>query len=245
MEDVFSLDPTKLPCHIGIIMDGNGRWASQRGLQRTAGHKEGLNAAKRVVKAASELGIPYLTLYTFSTENWNRTKEEVAFLMNLISQHLRKEYNFYRKNKVRVIHSGDLLNLPKNVQREILAVTKDTSRFSGLTVNLAINYGGKNEITRSVNRWLAQKEENGKSLSLIDEEIIEKYLDCPEMPEADYIIRTGGEYRLSNFLIWESAYAELYFDQKMWPDWGKADLRTALAAYQKRNRRFGGTPCLH
>jgi len=245
MTDDFCLDPAKMPCHIGIIMDGNGRWASKRGLQRTAGHREGLNAAKRVVKAASDLGIQYLTLYTFSTENWRRAEEEVSFLMSLISQHLRKEYNFYRKNEIRVIHSGNLQTLPNNVQREIIAVTKDTAHFTGLTVNLAINYGGRDEIIRAVNRCLKQKGNDSHQPPAIDENSIEHNLDCPELPEADYIIRTGGEYRLSNFLLWESAYAELYFNEKYWPDWGKNDLIAALEVFQSRNRRFGGTPCHH
>ena len=240
MTDSPLLDPSRLPVHVGIIMDGNGRWAVKRSLPRTAGHQEGIKAAKRVVKSASDLGVKYLTLYTFSTENWKRAQDEVAFLMKLIGQHLKNEYTFYTANKIRVLHSGALEDLPRNVRKEIKTVTQDTAHFTGLTVNLAINYGGRGEIVRAVNRILnngSRKDAGKKSIGCDD---IHRHLDCPDLPEADLIIRTGGEMRLSNFLLWESAYAELYFDDKLWPDWGLEDLENALINYQKRNRRFGG-----
>jgi len=227
--------PPDLPRHVGIIMDGNGRWAQARKKPRTAGHREGLEAAKRIVKAASDLGIRYLTLYTFSTENWKRTEEEVSFLMTLIGQHLKREWNFYRENRIRVTHSGDLDGLPESIQQDLREVIRDTASFTGLSVNLAINYGGRDEIIRGVNRWLAAG--NSGNLS---EEALRDCLDLPEFPDPDLIIRTAGEQRLSNFLLWEGAYSELHFSEKLWPDWERTDLEEALRAYGTRNRKFGG-----
>jgi undecaprenyl diphosphate synthase len=229
----------ELPNHVGIIMDGNGRWAEQRKLVRSAGHREGLRAAKRVVRAASEMGIGYLTLYTFSTENWKRTIDEVGFLMRLIAQNLKKEYDFYRENSIRVVHSGDLEILPDIVRKEIADVSRDTSQFDGLVLNLAINYGGRDEIVRSVNRWL--QKQNG-SRSPLKESDLQACLDCPDVPDPDLIIRTGGDKRLSNFLLWESAYSEFYFSQKLWPDFAADDLAEAVQAYTRRSRKYGGVP---
>jgi len=243
---VRDLESKRLPSHIGIIMDGNGRWARTRGLPRSAGHKEGLKAAKRVVKAAAELGIPYLTLYTFSTENWKRTKEEVAFLMRLIRMHLRKEWDFYRENHIRVIHSGDLARLPSSIQQEITSVVQDTSEFDRLVLNLAINYGGRDELIRGFNRFLEEYDDStaaGQAEPLrLSTEDMGRLLDHPELPDADLIIRTGGEQRLSNFLLWQSAYAELYFSTKLWPDWSSDDLEEAVRAFQHRQRRYGAVP---
>ncbi len=219
-------------------MDGNGRWARQRNLNRTAGHREGLKATKAIVKAAADLGIKYLSLYTFSTENWKRAQEEVSFLMGLVHQHLRKEYDFYRENEIRIRHSGDLSGLPPEVQEDIRTVIQDTASHTRLTVNLAINYGGKNEIVRAVRKLIQSNP------SLTPEEVtetsIEQNLDNPDIPDLDLIIRTAGELRLSNFLLWESAYAELYFSPKLWPDFTPEDFLEALLNYQSRNRKFGG-----
>ena len=239
------MDPeASVPAHVGIIMDGNGRWAVLKGLPRTAGHREGLEAAKRVVRAAAELGISYLTLYVFSTENWKRAESEVSFLMRLIQQHLRREYDFYRENGIRVVHSGDLDRLPDYVRKELEGVMTDTEDFEGLTVNLAINYGGRDEIVRAVNRWAASPGEetptNGRPREITDRDITE-HLDCRECPEVDMIIRTGGEMRLSNFLLWGGAYAELYFSDTLWPDWRQEDLCRAVEKFQHRERRYGGT----
>lgn len=228
------------PSHIGIIMDGNGRWAKKRNLHRTAGHREGLNAAKRVVKAASEAGVQYVTLYTFSTENWKRAEEEVSFLMKLIQVHLKKEYDFYRENNIRVVHSGDIKRLPEEVQQEIRVATRDTAEYSGMTVNLAINYGGRDEIVRAVNNRLSFLQSRNLPIRSLTEQEITESLDVPEVPNADLIIRTGGEQRLSNFLIWQGIYAELYFSNKLWPDWGARDLVQAIDEYNRRERRFGG-----
>lgn len=223
-----------LPVHIGIIMDGNGRWAERRGRPRTRGHLEGVKAAKRVVQAASRAGIRFLTLYTFSTENWKRSAQEVSYLMYLIRNHLKKEYDFYRENGIRVVHSGLLERLPRSVAREIQKVTADTAHFLRMTVNLAIDYGGRDEILRAVNRLLADGHQGA-----ITEQDLRCRLDHPEIPDPDLIIRTGEEHRLSNFLLWQMAYSELYFSPKLWPDWGEEDLIEALEEFRRRERRFG------
>jgi len=181
------------------------------------------------------MGLAFLSLYTFSTENWSRTQEEVSYLMGLIGLYLKKEYDFYRHNRIRILHSGDLDRLPREIVREIEDVTRDTAGFDGLAVNLTINYGGRDEIIRAFRRRLA----NGSSDPLT-EESFRQYLDHPELPDPDLIIRTANEQRLSNFLLWESAYAELYFSPKLWPDWGGDDLREAVAEYARRTRKFGG-----
>lgn len=227
--------PDFLPSHIGIIMDGNGRWAQNRGQVRSIGHKEGLNAAKATVKAASDMGIRYLSLYVFSTENWKRTEEEISFLMVLIKNYLKKEYQFYKDNSIRVVHSGDLDKLPKDIQKEISSVMEQTAHFDGLTVNLLINYGGRDEIIRGANRFF--KENPGSELK---EEYLAGYLDQPSLPPVDLMIRTGGDQRLSNFLLWQCAYAEFFYSSKLWPDWTAEDLKAAVASFQNRDRRFGG-----
>jgi undecaprenyl diphosphate synthase len=224
------------PVHVGIIMDGNGRWAKQRGLVRTQGHLEGLAAAKRIVKAASEMGIKYLTLYAFSTENWKRAADEVGFIMGLIKQYLRAEFDFSKKNKIRVRHAGDITGLPKDIQKEITDTIRDTADFDGLQVVLAINYGGRDEIIRAAGKLAA----SGKDMSALREEDIRAHLDNPDIPDPDLIIRSAGEYRTSNFLLWEGAYSEIYISKKFWPDWEKEDLEAAIGDYMGRDRRFGG-----
>jgi undecaprenyl diphosphate synthase len=227
--------PAKLPRHVGIIMDGNGRWARARGMRRVEGHREGGQAAKRVVAAAAAAGLPFLSLYVFSTENWSRTEEEVSYLMFLVRSHLRKEYDFYRRNGVRIVHSGDLERLPPDIVTEIEEVARDTAGFTGLTLNLSINYGGRDEIIRAFRRFAARGEPGQ-----VTEESFRGYLDHPELPDPDLIIRSANEHRLSNFLLWQSAYAELYFSPKLWPDWTGEDLDAALAEYGRRSRTFGG-----
>ena len=223
------------PSHIGIIMDGNGRWAKNRGQVRSVGHREGLNAAKAVVKAASDMGIENLSLYVFSTENWKRTEDEISFLMVLIKSYLKKEYQFYKDNGIRVVHSGDLERLPQEIQKEIMTVSEQTAGFTGLTVNLLINYGGQDEILRAVNKHIASHPG-----VLLNKEILEHNMDCPDMPPVDLMIRTGGDTRISNFLIWQIAYAELYYSDKLWPDFGAEDLKEAIDSFKGRERRFGG-----
>ncbi|HRR02950.1 MAG TPA: polyprenyl diphosphate synthase [Treponemataceae bacterium] len=225
---------TQMPEHIGIIMDGNGRWAKQRGLPRTQGHREGLESAKKVVRRASELGIRYVTLYTFSTENWKRTAEEVGFLMSLIKKHLRNELAFYAENGIRVRHVGDLSALPPDIAKEITDIASDTAHFTRTTVVLAINYGGRDEIIRAIRKIPAAE------LAALTEDRFSAHLDIPELPPLDLLIRTGGEQRISNFLLWQSAYAELYFSNTLWPDWNGDCLDEAVDSFRRRDRRFGG-----
>lgn len=225
-----------LPVHIGIIMDGNGRWAKQRNLPRTKGHKEGLEVAKKIVKAASELGVKFVTLYTFSTENWKRAEEEVGYLMNLIKGHLRAEFEFYKENKIRIEHIGNLQGLPKDIQAEIISAKEETKNFSGTTVVLAINYGGKDEIIRGIKK-LAKKTNDFDSITEND---LSKSLDIENFPDVDLLIRTGGEFRLSNFLLWQTAYAELVFSKTLWPDYTKEEFLKDIKEFQTRTRRFGG-----
>ncbi|UYT08410.1 polyprenyl diphosphate synthase [Treponema denticola] len=219
--------------HIAIVMDGNGRWAKKRGLPRSMGHKEGLNTVKRITKAVSDLGIPYITLYIFSTENWKRTEAEVGFLMGLIKQHLKAELKFYADNNIRIEHIGNLSGLPQDIQDEINSVRKKTSAYTGTSIVLGINYGAHDEILRAI------KKLNSDELASINEESFSLKLDTGKIPPVDLLIRTGGEKRLSNFLLWQSAYAELYFTDTLWPDWTVENLYEAIEDYKKRNRRYG------
>ena len=232
----MNTETSTLPIHIGIIMDGNGRWAKLRNLPRTKGHREGLDVAKQIVKAASDLGIKFVTLYTFSTENWKRTQEEVGYLMTLIKKHLSSEFNFYKENKIRIEHIGDITALPMDVQTEIKNAKNDTKDFTGTTVLLAINYGGKDEIIRGIKKLAAQK----KDFSSITEQDLSLALDTENIPDVDLLIRTGGELRLSNFLLWQAAYAELIFTDTLWPDYTKEEFIKNIQTFQHRTRRFGG-----
>ena len=228
--------PHRYPQHIGIIMDGNGRWAAKRSLPRSAGHYEGLKAAKRVTAEASRLGIPFITYYVFSTENWRRPDQEVSYLMTLLTTKLYGEIDFYRRSRIRVLVRGSVDHLHDTVKDSIVAIQEATKDFDRATVILAINYGGQDEIVRSVNRWLSSRE--GDSPISIDD--IEENLDFPLIPPPDLIIRSGGEKRLSNFLLWDSAYAELAFYDTLWPDWGPQNLQQACEDFAARVRRFGG-----
>jgi undecaprenyl diphosphate synthase len=235
-----------IPRHVGIIMDGNGRWAKQRGMIRTQGHLEGLKAAKRIVKAASDMGIQYLTLYAFSTENWKRAASEVGFIMGLVKQYLRNEIAFYRENRIRIRHAGDAEGLPADIAEELASAALDTGGFEGMQVILAINYGGRDEVVRALRRLAARQlvarrlAANGQGMAEITEKDIAACLDNPDVPDPDLIIRSAGEYRMSNFLLWEGAYAEFYVSAKLWPDWTGDDLARAVDEYRSRDRRFGG-----
>jgi undecaprenyl diphosphate synthase len=215
-------------------MDGNGRWAQQRKLLRTQGHLEGLKTAKRTVKAARELGAEYLTLYVFSTENWKRAAEEVGFILGLVKQYLKAELDFYRENRIRLRHAGDPTGLPADIAQDLREAAEETREFDGMQVILALNYGGRNEILRAVKRLLQA------GTPALTEETLSRHLDNPDIPDPDLIIRTGGDCRISNFLLWEGAYSEYYFSDKLWPDWTEEDLIAAVRAYQRRDRRFGG-----
>lgn len=238
MDSEINKSPEALPVHIGIIMDGNGRWAKQRGQIRTAGHEEGLKRAKEIAKAASDLGIKYVTLYAFSTENWKRAKSEVGFLMNLIHTHLLKELKFYKENSIRVRLLGDITGLPAIIQKDILETEKDTKDFTGLTICLAINYGGRDEIVRSIKKMIKE----GIPEQEITEGTVSSHFDFPELPDVDLLIRTGGEQRISNFLIWQTSYAEFLFTKTLWPDYNKEEFYNNIAEFQKRTRRFGAVP---
>ena len=220
--------------HIAIIMDGNGRWAQDKGMDRIFGHKEGANSAKKIIEACSDLNINYLTLYAFSTENWNRPQFEVDSLMSLLSAMLKNEIKELERNNIVFNVVGRVEDLPKSVQNIISDVIDRTKYNNGLILSLALSYGGRQEIIDAVNKIIVSKKSE-----IIDEEIVKNNLYCPEIPDPDLIIRTAGEYRLSNFLLWQSAYAELFVSQKNWPDFKKKDLMEALKDFENRDRTFG------
>ena len=231
----MSIDLNNLPSHVAFILDGNGRWAEKRKLSRSAGHDEGLRTIKKIVKDACDLGIKYLTLYVFSTENWKRTQDEVGFLMNLIHIHLRNELAFYKENEIKLNHLGDISALPKNIQKDIIDAMDDTKAFNKMTVNLAINYGGRDEILRGIKKLFKEK----NNLDDFSEKDFSEYLDMKESPDVDLVIRTGGEQRLSNFLLWHVPYAEFIYSDTLWPDYTKEEFYKHIEEFQHRNRRFG------
>lgn len=231
----MAVTESKVPVHVAVTMDGNGRWATKQNLPRTKGHQEGLKVAKKIVKAAADAGVKYLTLYTFSTENWKRAQEEVGFLMNLIHVHLMGELQFYKDNKIRIRHAGDISALPKNIQDDLNDAMEETKDFTGLTLTLAINYGGRDEIIRGIKKIVS----SGVNPESITEELVKENLDFSGCPDVDLLIRTGGEYRLSNFLLWHVAYAEQVYTDTLWPDYTEEEFLENLNAFSKRNRRFG------
>jgi len=228
-----------LPQHIGIIMDGNGRWAKKRGLPRLAGHNAGIESVRRVVEACGELGIKVLTLYTFSQENWKRPPIEVSALMNLLLNTLNQEIEELTEKNVRIMCIGNIHLLPEKTRRSLRNAKKNTAKNTGLILNLALSYGSRDEITRAV-KDIAQKVQKGElSSSNIDEATISKHLQTAKLPDPDLIIRTSGEFRISNFLLWQIAYSEIFVTKTLWPDFGKNDLLDAIQNYLKRERRFG------
>lgn len=231
----MSLDNKNLPLHVAITMDGNGRWAQQRKLPRTAGHDQGLHTGKRIVKLASDLGIKYLTLYVFSTENWKRTEKEVGFLMNLIHIHLCGELDFYKQNGIKINHIGDIESLPDSIKKDITEAIEDTKDFTGMTLNLAINYGGRDELLRGIKKIINNKIDENE----ITEQLISSFLDMPQSPDVDLLIRTGGEKRLSNFLLWHIPYAEQIYTDTLWPDYTDEEFLKNIEDFSHRNRRFG------
>lgn len=231
----------KVPKHVAIIMDGNGRWAAQFGNERTFGHEHGVEAVRSVVEGAGEIGVEYLTLYAFSTENWSRPKEEVDALMGLFVQAISEETDELLKNNVRLRAIGDISSLPKNVQEKFLWSIDKLNSCTGLTLVIAISYSSKWEIIEAV-RQIAEQVKLGKiQPSEIDNNLMECYLNTAEMPDPELLIRTSGECRISNFLLWQIAYSELYFTPKLWPDYRKEDLFEAIFDFQSRERRFGKT----
>lgn len=234
------LDKNNIPKHIAIIMDGNGRWAKERNLPRSYGHKAGSENIRDIVKECDKIGVKYLTLYSFSTENWKRPKDEVDILMKLLVEYLRSELNELNENNVIINWIGDISALPLICQEELIKAHDNTKTNTGLTLNLALNYGGRDEIVTAV-KDLLEDVRNGKiKAEDINEGLFSNYLYTAGMPDPDIIIRPSGEKRISNFLLWQGAYAEFWYSNINWPDFKKVDLLQAILDYQKRDRRFGG-----
>ncbi|MDZ7261816.1 MAG: isoprenyl transferase [candidate division KSB1 bacterium] len=229
----------KLPEHVAIIMDGNGRWAKRRGLPRIAGHREGINSVRAVVEACGELGIKVLTLYTFSTENWNRPKREVAALMRLLLTTVQNEVEELHKNNVRLMTIGNLLDLPPKARQGVLHSIEYLKNNTGLIVNLALSYSSRQEIVEAVRKVGTDILVGKIKPEEIDETLFSQYLFTASIPDPDLLIRTSGELRISNFLLWQLAYTEIYVTDVLWPDFRKREFYQALEAYQKRERRFG------
>ena len=223
------------PRHVAIIMDGNGRWAKKRGLPRLVGHNAGGENIRPVVKIFADCGVKYLTLYMFSTENWNRPRIEVAGLLSLLARRIDQESRAFHQENIRLLHLGRLDRLSRKLREKVQAATELTKNNTGPTVCLAFDYGGRDEIVRAVARIAGA----GVRSDNIDESLFAQYLDNPGVPDPDLVIRTGGETRLSNFLLWQAAYSELYFTPVLWPDFGPKDVEEALSEYKRRQRRFG------
>ncbi|MFN5628566.1 MAG: isoprenyl transferase [Bacteroidota bacterium] len=231
----------KLPKHVAIIMDGNGRWAKQQGEQRVFGHQNGVRSVKECTEAAAELGIEYLTMYAFSAENWNRPQEEVNALMSLLVSTINSELDTLNKNKIRLMAIGDLKSLPNECYNELMSAIDNTKNNDRLTLVLALSYSSKQEITFAA-KAIANDVLNGAiSIDSITEDTIPKYLFTSNIPDPELMIRTSGEHRISNFLMWQLSYAELYFTDKLWPEFERQDFFDAIVDYQKRERRFGKT----
>jgi undecaprenyl diphosphate synthase len=235
------LDKIKLPNHLARIMDGNGRWAKQKGLLRAIGHENGTKSVKVIIEACAELNIPFLTLYAFSTENWNRPKREVELLMKLLVSSLKKEIKTFDDNNIRLKAIGNLEALPKKVNKELQEVMESTKDNTNMTLILALSYGSREELVKTVKEISLKVKNNLISRDAIDESVINNHLYTRSFPDVDLLIRTSGEQRISNFLLWQLAYAELYFTDTLWPDFTKTHLYEALLNYQNRERRFGKT----
>ncbi len=230
-----------LPKHIAIIMDGNGRWARLKNLPRAAGHKEGINSVREIVRVCGEIGVSHLTLYTFSSENWSRPKTEVSAIMKLLLSTIKKEIRNLDDNNVKLSTIGNLKELPSETQKNILDGVKKTRSNTGLNLILALSYGSRQELIRAIKRILTRVKESNLVIDNIDETLLNAELYTADIPDPDLIIRTGGEYRLSNFLLWQSAYSELLISETFWPDFRESDLLKSIADYQNRQRRFGQT----
>ncbi len=237
----IDIDIERLPRHIAIIMDGNGRWAKRRNQPRVFGHQQGAKSVRKVVEAAARLGINNLTLYAFSTENWNRPKHEIKTLMKLLVNALKNELGLMMKNNIRLNAIGHTDMMPTNVQQELQEVLDETKENTGLVLTLALSYGARQEILRAVQEISHKVKNNIISVENVDDNIINKHLYTQNLPDVDLLIRTSGEVRISNFLLWQIAYAELYFTDELWPDFNETSLHKAIADYQKRERRFGKT----
>ena len=241
MNLIENIDAARLPKHLAIIMDGNGRWAKQQGLLRALGHESGTKSVKVIIEACAKLGIDFLTLYAFSTENWNRPKLEVETLMRVLINSLKKELTTLQKNNIKLSAIGNLEQLPKSAQKELLDVIEKTKDNTKMTLTLALSYGSRDEIVNAVRNICSKVKNNIISIDSIDDSIINEHLYTQNLPDVDLLIRTSGEHRISNFLLWQIAYAELYFTDILWPDFKEQDLYEAIISYQKRERRFGKT----
>jgi undecaprenyl diphosphate synthase len=236
-----SINKDNLPKHLAIIMDGNGRWAKQQGLLRAFGHENGTKSVKVTVETCAKIGIENLTLYAFSTENWNRPKLEVDTLMRLLISSLKKEFETLQKNSIRLNCIGTIELLPSKAKKELLDVIDKTKNNTRMTLTLALSYGAREELLNAVKNISNKVKNNIISIDAIDESIINQHLYTHNLPDVDLLIRTSGEHRISNFLLWQIAYAELYFTDILWPDFKENDLYEAIISYQKRERRFGKT----
>lgn len=234
------LEGLKVPSHIAIIMDGNGRWAKSKGKKRTAGHKAGSDNLKKIARAASDMGVKYLTVYAFSTENWQRPKDEVSYLMGLLRQYLKDSVKNARKDNMRVRVLGRRSELDADIVEAITYLEEDSKNHTGLNLQLAINYGGRDEIIRGIHQFIEDKSHN--QFLELTEDIFKNYLDTKGLPDPELMIRTSGEIRSSNFLIWQMAYTEFCFVDVFWPDFTDEDLMNAICQYNKVERRFGGLP---
>ena len=230
-----------LPKHIAIIMDGNGRWARLKNLPRAAGHKEGINSVREIVRVCGEIGVSYLTLYTFSSENWSRPKTEVSAIMKLLLSTIKKEISNLDDNNVKLSTIGNLGELPRDTQKNILDGVEKTKSNTGLNLILALSYGSRQELIRAIKRTFIRVKESNLEIDNIDETLLSSELYTADIPDPDLIIRTGGEYRLSNFLLWQSAYSEILISETYWPDFRESDLLNSITDYQNRQRRFGQT----
>ena len=229
----------KIPAHIAIIMDGNGRWAKKRGLPRAAGHSRGIESVRDIVKACSQIGVHYLTLYTFSTENWRRPKDEVSMLMRLLLKSLRDETDELNQNDIKITMIGDLESLPKEVQKELRDACEKTKNNKKMVLNLALSYSGRVEILMAIKNIVNSVEHRNIRPEDIDESVFSDHLMTKHMPDPDLVIRTSGEFRVSNFLLWQIAYSEFYISEVLWPDFRRNDLYDAIRNFQKRESRFG------
>jgi undecaprenyl diphosphate synthase len=241
MSTVNLIDKNNLPKHLAIIMDGNGRWAKKHGLFRTLGHESGTKSVKKIIEACSNLGIENLTLYAFSTENWNRPKIEVEALMKVLVNSLIKELPTLEKNNIKLNAIGNLEKLPVKAQKELKDVINKTAGNTKLILTLALSYGSREELVNAVKNISDKVKNNIISVDKIDDSVINEHLYTHNLPDVDLLIRTSGEHRISNFLLWQIAYAELYFTDILWPDFKESDLYEAILSYQKRERRFGKT----
>jgi undecaprenyl diphosphate synthase len=239
---LVDLEPSQLPRHVAIIMDGNGRWATSRGLPRVVGHRRGKESVRAVVEAARRLGIPYLSLYAFSSENWNRPKDEVRALMGLLERYLGSELRKMMRHQIRLLAIGNLEKLPRSVQSALRRAIEATKDNQGMTVVLAVSYGGREEITQAIRAVARDVRSGALEPEAIDEAAVSRYLSTDGIPDPDLLIRTSGEMRVSNFLLWQIAYSELFVTPTLWPDFGEAEFLEALAHFQRRERRFGRTP---